>query len=199
MRLASGFLALVALTFGSAASAQTASRYTRVSIDGVVLEQAPANVRLVFHLIEADGARTDATGAQLPAAQGSDPSIEPVVAELRKIFRFQHYQLVSTSVLNVIPPSEASHSGGQQHLTDDRGRPYDLQVGLQPAGGDIRLSVQLSGMVTMDTPGGPVPSHKDLISASVNLQNGRSVVLGSTRLDGSPGALILVVTAMYDP
>jgi hypothetical protein len=39
----------------------------------------------------------------------------------------------------------------------------------------------------------------ELISASVNLTSGKTVVLGSTRTDATSGALILAVTSVFDP
>ena len=47
------------------------------------------NVLLTFHLVQADGF-TD-----------QDPEISDVVDELRKLFNFQGYRLLSTSVFNV--------------------------------------------------------------------------------------------------
>jgi hypothetical protein len=111
---------------------------------------------------------------------------------------------VSTAVLNLLPATESDRSSGQLHLTDDQGRPYDLQVIMMPSEADRRLVVSLNaeGEREMRTSSGDVRmlrSSRQLITASVNLQSGKSVVLGSTRLDGTSGALILVVTASFDP
>ena len=47
------------------------------------------NVLLTFHLIQADGFTDE------------DPEISDVVSELRKLFNFRGYRLLSTSVFNV--------------------------------------------------------------------------------------------------
>ena len=134
---------------------------------------APANVRLTFHLIEADG------------FQGDDPEIRPIVTELRKLFRFQGYRLVSKSVLHAVadPPSAVS-----QQVTDDLGRPFIIRARVARDGEHLRLAVDLS-----------YAGRGTLIDASVNLQNGKTVVLGSARPDKESGALILAVTPTIDP
>lgn len=137
----------------------------------------PTNVRLTFHLIAADGARS------------ADPEIEPVVAELRRLFRFDGYRLMTKSVLNAtaIPSSTV-----QQALTDDQGRPFSIEAEVGIAGDDVRIRVQLYG-----------PNSK-LIDAAVNLQDGKTVVLGTANLQRPPSqtgqqtdptrAIILAVT-----
>lgn len=134
---------------------------------------APANVRLTFHLIEADG------------FQGDDPEIRPIVTELRKLFRFQGYRLVSKSVLHAVanPPSSVS-----QQVTDDLGRPFVIHAHVANDGEHLRLAVDLS-----------YEGRGTLIDASVNLQDGKTVVLGSARTDKESGALILAVTPTINP
>jgi hypothetical protein len=138
----------------------------------------PTNVRLTFHLIEADGEQRD------------DPEIQAVTTELRKLFRFQGYRLVQKSVLNA---TAWPHSNVQQKLTDDAGRSFMIHAKVELAdANDVRLVVGLS-MVD----GGV------LIDAAVNLQDGKTVVLGTTsgsfRGQGLLSALILAVTPTINP
>jgi hypothetical protein len=143
------------------------------------------NVQLTFHLIEADG------------FQGDDPEIAAVVTELRKVFRFQGYRLLSTSVLHATANPGSSVS---QKVADDQGRAYSIAADVGAVGGDARprltatslaLNVRL-GLVQQGS------SYTGLIDASVRLQDGRTVVLGSARLSGQSGALILAVTPTID-
>jgi hypothetical protein len=141
----------------------------------------PTNVRLTFHLIEADG------------FQGDDAEIRPIVTELRRIFRFQGYRLVSKSVLagTAWPGSRVS----QQIAADGQERVFSIDAELAGDGmGLVRLTVSLdSRFVTSDNGVRSVQSGR-LISASVNLQDGKTVVLGSSRQTGESAAIILAVT-----
>ena len=47
------------------------------------------NVLLTFHLVQADGFTDE------------DPEISHVVSELRKLFNFEGYRLLSTSIFNI--------------------------------------------------------------------------------------------------
>jgi hypothetical protein len=142
------------------------------------VEQQPMNVLLTFHLIEADGEQRD------------DPEILPVVTELRKLFRFQGYRLASKSVLTATawPPSRV-----RQIVSDAIGSTYVITADVEKANNDIRLSVALHATASND----------DLINASVTLQNGKTVVLGTTsgsmKGQRGAGALILAVTPAINP
>lgn len=154
-------------------------------------QEPPANIRLTFHLIEADGFTND------------DPEIAAVVTELRRIFRFRGYRLAFTSILNASPipvpkgPNQVGgidgHANVSQRTLDLQGREFRVDANITTEGEQVRVSVELHGY---STPGGP---SRQLISASVNLTSGKTVVLGSTRTDASSGALILAVTSVFDP
>jgi len=141
----------------------------------------PTNVRLTFHIIEADG------------FQGDDAEIRPIVTELRRIFRFQGYRLVSKSVLNATsyPISHVS----QQIAADGQERIFTIEAEIDGDGaGLVRMMVNLDGrFVTTDNGARSVQAGR-LISASVNLQDGKTVVLGSSRQNGESAAIILAVT-----
>ena len=133
-----------------------------------------ANVRLTFHLIEANGFAQD------------DAQIRPIVTELRKLFRFQGYRLLSTSMLQ---GSASPHSSVSQQVADDENRRYEINSDLEYDGDVVRVGVRLLLL----------PEETVLINASVSLQDGKTVVLGSARVNGETGALILAVTPTINP
>lgn len=160
------------------------------------------NVQLVFHLVEADGFTDD------------DPEISDVVNELRKLFNFRGYRLLSTSVLNVglARPSSAAAtvggSGSQRIVADDSETPLVLRadVSARRSTGNVRAKVTLiegasdtswrggreGGVVVMGLPG-------PLLEASVTIRDGQRVVLGSARRSAGEPVLILIVTPTMDP
>jgi hypothetical protein len=126
-------------------------------------EPRPMNVRLAFQIIGTDG------------PGGDDPEIQAVVTELRKLFRFEGYHLLASSILNATgwPASSV-----KQLVGDDRGRRFLIEADVASNGPGIRLAVRLG-----ESGGAP------LIDAAVNLENGRTVVLGtaSVRATGRSG------------
>ena len=140
-------------------------------------EIRPINVRLTFHLIEADG------------EQRADPEILAVTTELRKLFRFDGYRLVTKSVLNA---TAWPHSNVRQRVSDDAGRSYLISADVESNGSNVRLVVTLGS-----------ENEGNLIAASVNLQDGKTVVLGTTsgsfKGQANSKALILAVTPTINP
>lgn len=158
------------------------------------------NVQLVFHLVEADGFTDD------------DPEISDVVAELRKLFNFQGYRLLSTSVLNVGLARTSNFTvggtGSQRIVADDSETPLVLSadVSARRSTGNVRAKVTLidstsgtawsggseGGVVVMGLAG-------PLLEASVTIRDGQRVVLGSARRSAGEPVLILIVTPRMDP
>lgn len=159
-------LALLALLVAAPAMAQDTQLINRAR-----------NVQLTFHVIEADGFQND------------DPEIRTVVTELRKLFRFQGYRLLSESVLHATANPRSSVN---QQVADDERRLYHIGADVSTVGDDLALAVRL-GLRT------GAEDWTWLINASVRLQDGKTVVLGTARLAGQSGALILVVTPRIDP
>ena len=139
-------------------------------------EPRPTNVRLTFHLIAANGSQT------------ADPEIQAVVTELRRLFRFEGYRLLTKSILHA---TSYPNSDVEQTVTDVEGRDFRISARVSPLGGsNVRLAVQLFA-----------PDQK-LIDAAVNLQDGKTVVLGTAnvgRMAGQSGAIILAVTPTINP
>ncbi|WP_419165388.1 hypothetical protein [Candidatus Palauibacter sp.] len=159
------------------------------SLPGVGSAQEPEeaaetiqNVQLVFHLVEADGFTDEA------------PEISDVVAELRKLFSFRGYRLLSTSMLNVglshLNSSTVSGSGSQRIVLDDARTPLAIstEVRARRATRTVRATVTLTDLV-------PLP----LLEASVTIRDGQRVVVGSARRSADAPVLILIVTPKIDP
>ena len=151
------------------------------------------NVLLTFHLVEADGF-TD-----------QDPEIGDVVSELRKLFSFRGYRLLSTSVFNVgliansINSTGMSGTGSQRIIPSGSEMPLTILavVSSRRSTGAVRATVTLTEVVTQADFFEPRPLP--LLEASVTMRDGQSVVLGSARRTPGEPVLILVVTPRIDP
>ena len=126
------------------------------------------DVRLHFQLIQADG-YTD-----------SDPRIAQVEAELRRIFRFGGYQLAGEAMVSVTGASEIDQRlpgpGGTYAIAAEIRR-------LDPGG--IRLhDVTLYGA-----------SFEPILTTSVNIRPGQTLVLGSSPQGDGGATLLLTVRA----
>ncbi len=148
------------------------------------------NVLLTFHLVEADGF-TD-----------QDPEISDVVSELRKLFSFRGYRLLSTSVFNVglLGNSRGtSGAGSQRIIPNDSETPLRIMADISAlrSTGTVRATVTLAEVVTQADFFEPRPPP--LLEASVTMRDGQSVVLGSARRTPGEPVLILVVTPRIDP
>ena len=158
------------------------------------------NVQLIFHLVEADGFTDD------------DPEISDVVSELRKLFNFQGYRLLSTSMLNVglarISNVSVGGSGSQRIFADDSETPLAIHAEVtarrsertvrakvtltEGASGSSRYEGREGGVVLMGLSG-------PLLEASVTIRDGQRVVLGSARRSAGEPVLILIVRPRMDP
>lgn len=151
------------------------------------------NVQLVFHLVEADGFTDD------------DPEISDVVSELRKLFNFQGYRLLSTSLLNVGlvgGMADATGGGSQRIIADNSETPFTIQadVSARRSTGTVRAKVTLTDETSRLT--GFVMRTEEqlpLLEASVTVRDGQRVVLGSARRSAEEPVLILIVTPRIDP
>lgn len=131
------------------------------------------SVMLHFQIIEANGAGE------------SDPAIAAVERELRRLFRFEGYQLVAETQM-----------GGIQ------GTGFRQAIG----SGDVGRGFMIRGNVAEVRRGGEAPTVTvevglfaggagDVLETQVTIPAGHSVVLGTANAPGYEGALILVVRA----
>jgi hypothetical protein len=156
-------------------------RETRDNLDkiGRVLEefdQPIPGVRLHFQLIEAD------------SFQEEDPAIADVVKELRSLFRFEGYRLLGEAMVPVAGGSQDRQMFSQRFLGVDN--PITIEAGARLLrSGAVRLEpVQLRD------------SWDELMSTSVNVSPGQTIVIGGTQartglVGGSPtGKSVLILT-----
>lgn len=158
-------------------------------------DAAPENIRLTFHIIQAG-----------PTDEPVDPAIEEVVAELRQLFRFEGYRLLTNSVLNGSPRMHIPAEISQQVIADE-GEEFDLDVQIRipedgPDGGPILATVRLRAPKLVVDPSTGLTmgsTRQTLISASVSLRDGQTVLLGSGRASPEDPVLILAMTTHFDP
>lgn len=150
------------------------------------------NVLLTFHLIQADG------------FTGDEPEISDVVSELRKLFNFEGYRLLSTSVFNVglVPNSSGTHlrgDGSQRIVPSDSRLPLTImaEVSSQRSTGIVRTTVTLTDATSRSFSSSH--EHLPLLEASVTMRDGQRVMLGTARRSAGEPVLILVVTTRIDP
>ena len=152
------------------------------------------NVQLVFDLVQADGFTDE------------DPGIADVVAELRMLFNFRGYRLLSTSVLNVglaqQTNSSASVSGGgsQRIVPGDYKTPLAIsaEVSARRSTRVVRAKVILTDVTSRVTGNAGLRERLPLLEASVTIRDGQRVVLGSARRSAEEPVLILIVTPRID-
>ena len=152
------------------------------------------NVLLTFHLIQADGFTDE------------DPEISDVVSELRKLFNFRGYRLLSTSVLNVgLVRSNRDRNvlvgdGLQRIVPADSETPLTIkaEISSRRSTGSVRAKVTLTDVTTRQF-GTIGTARLPLLEASVTIRDGQRVVLGSARRSAEDPVLILIVTARVDP
>ncbi|MCY3546023.1 MAG: hypothetical protein OXH49_04010 [Gemmatimonadetes bacterium] len=153
------------------------------------------NVLLTFQLIQADGFTEQ------------NPEISDVVSQLRKLFSFEGYRLLATSVFNVgmmtnDSGTRLSGEGSQQIIAGDSETPFTIRADVRsPRGtGAVRARVTLTDIITRQlNPRTGSTERAPLLEASVTIRDGQTVVLGSARRTAGEPVLILVVTPQVDP
>jgi type II secretory pathway component GspD/PulD (secretin) len=124
-------------------------------------------VRLHFQLIEADGART------------ADPRIAAVETELRKLFRFTGYRLLTEAVLSGTARSNVSQTLGEAQ---------NFSIGVDIV--DVR-TINDTGIVSMNV------QLRSLfgtgLGSQINAREGQTVVLGNTSMgDGARRTTVIL-------
>ena len=160
---------------------------------GADARQDVHNVLLTFHLVQADGFTDE------------DPEISDVVSELRKLFNFQGYRLLSTSAFNVglvrnSSGSYVSGGGSQRIVPTDSKTPLTVkaEISSRRSTGTVRAKVTLTDVTTRRF--GTIGTERlPLLEASVTIRDGQRVVLGSARRSAEEPVLILIVTPRVDP
>ena len=156
------------------------------------------NVLLTFHLVQADGFTDE------------DPEISEVVGELRKIFNFKGYRLLSTSVFNIglVRSSRGGYvigdglqriflAGSEEALTIKA----EVSSRLAPPG-TVRAKVTLTDATMRPTERGArsvAQERLPLLEASATIRDSKTMVVGSPRRTANGPVLFLIVTPRIDP
>lgn len=131
------------------------------------------SIMLHFQIIEANGARE------------SDPAIAEVERELRRVFRFEGYELVAETQVGGIQGTGFRQAVGGL----DSERSFMIRGGVT----EVRRSGE-APTVTVDV-GLFAGGFGDILETTVTIPAGHSVVLGTARAPAYEGALILVLRA----
>ena len=130
---------------------------------------------LKFQIIEADGFTQ------------RDSSIARVESVLRGLFRFNGYRLVAEAYIQTKEESSAS-----QMIMGDNGVQYGINV-------EVHKILQREGKASAEVTTSLWVTSPNLtaLSNTINMPDGQTIVLGSTRSDQQKGAVILVVTPQF--
>lgn len=163
---------MMTVTEGALTVRETEDNLERIARVLEEFDRAPGELRLRFQVVEANG------------AAASDPAIAEVEEELRRLFRFDGYELAAEGAVSVAPPSPF-----KQRLLGAEGE-WFVEGEVFDRGG---AAVHLSGVQLWSSPDDMV------IETSVNVRPGQTLVLGSGPGRGAEGAVILVVRAERTP
>jgi len=148
---------------------ETRDNLERITAVLVEYDKPKPWVRLHFQIIEADGARA------------ADPRIADVEAELRKLFRFTGYRLLTEAVMSGTARSDVSQSVGEG----------DGQFFIEVVIHDVR-TVNDTGIVAMQV------RLRSLIGlglgSQINAREGQTVVLGNTQVGEGPRRSTVILT-----
>lgn len=158
----------MSVTEGALTVRETPDNLDRIASVLEEYDRSPAELRLHFQVIEADG------------FQGADPSIADVEEELRRLFRFDGYRLAGEGVIAVADQSEF------EQLLTGRGEGWSVRGTVyRPDPNRLQLSdVSLWNM-----------ERGRVFETSVNLRPGQTLVMGSARAPDGDGSVILTVRA----
>ena len=155
------------------------------------------NVLLTFHLVQADGFTDE------------NPEISHVVDELRKLFNFEGYRLLSTSIFNIgmerYSGSQRTYvagDGSQRIFPGDSETPLTIKAevsSLRAPPGTVRATVTLTDETTERVTEYGYTRRLPLLEASVTIRDGQTMVVGSPRHAAGEPVLFLIVTPRIDP
>jgi len=144
---------------------------------------APRDIDLVVYMVVAS--------QQASAPDNLLPELQPVAAELKRVFAYKSFHLLDSVAIRIEPGRRASARGVIREAGEGKS-PYTLDVNSaavtdDPKGRLIRLS-DLS--LTMRVPGGDEAG----VHTDITVREGQRVVVGKSNI-GPDQALILVLSA----
>ena len=157
----------------------------------------PMSVLLRFQLLRPVSTRT------------TDKAIMPIDSVLRDLFQWPGYELLAqAAIMADLPRTSAGRVMTQQSFNAD-GETYTLRVLVDSTLRQrVRLNVNLSGIVSLPGPlstgsqgRGTLTQRTDLLSTTVTVGFGHTVVLGSTQPGGGRGGMngTLILTVRPEP
>ena len=163
----------MSVTEGAATIRETPDNLEKIQRVLAEYDRPKPTVMLTFQIIEADG------------ASESDPAIAEVERELRRLFRFEGYDLIAETQVAAI-----QGTGIRQLVRPENAR---INFGIHTGVTEVRTSGE-GTTLTLDVELG-ADGRGTILQTSVTIPAGHSVVLGTAQTAGFEGALILVVRA----
>lgn len=169
------------------------------------------NVELTIYAIA--GSTTPVEGM----ADVNGEALNPAIKQLRAVFPYSHYQLLSTMLLRSSSDSGAHSSGLMTGFSTsaDFNRPSRYVAEYDRASTTSANSVHIKAfrfLASVPTPTAPIPKDKPNtyatiqyienaveISSSLDLREGQKVVIGKANVSGSDTCLFIVVSARIVP
>jgi hypothetical protein len=149
------------------------------------------NVELTFHMILAK-----------PGADGSLPAdLAAVQKNLEGLFGFKGFQLFETAVMRGRDGAQLDSTGNAPNLAQAISEKTIYQLRAKPfvtvgaAGNLVRIDDLLLSLRVPYASGPGIQFRDARINTQIDVKEGQKVVVGKANVDGSDGALILVVTA----
>jgi hypothetical protein len=154
---------------------ETKDNLARISRVLTEFDRAKPGVRLHFQIIEASD--------RGPAGQ-SDSAIADIEAELRKLFKYQRYRLLSDAVIGGTEGSHIEQAVGDITTMDGNGWMITADIGTVRAFGD-------SGRVELRV--GIRNPYRGALETTVNGRIGQTIVVGNAQLASGGGTIVVTV------
>ena len=157
-----------------------------VWIPGAASAQAD-NLRLSVQLIQADG------------FQDTDPAIQSVVDQLRSLFRFEGYRLLSEATMMSSVPGTDDWQIVRQRLAPNGEDSFGVTAQLETTNtpGVYRIGLNLTDGRMEHFQDGRLVEGPRILSVSFNARANQTVVVGSAKYD--PNKPTLIVTVRFEP
>jgi len=137
------------------------------------------------------------------SASDLSKSAQKALDDLREFLPYKSYQVLDTAWLRTT-------QGAEGRLVGRQGAAYNLRLRFRPVGGaeDKNLFVELfrldeepgtpraSSEAKVGEPGIAPRAPRDLIETSFGLKEGETIVVGTSKIDGSDEALVVLLTAV---
>ena len=204
-KLSIALLALVATLSPASAEAQTpeasvaqeearAPRARSVRVRGASQVPAPNLGDRPTYSFQISLLLADVAGKE--GSVGLSPNAQKALEDLKDFLPFKSYRLLDFAWLRTSTRSSAQVNG-----PDGKTYELSLNVGFLPRqeAGKIYISkfdLRDTSGLNLDVEAGPLRGPRGLISTSFGMDEGETVVVGTSRLDGEQKALVVLLTAV---